>query len=106
VGTRLIPFYAMGTGINPKTELKCCTPSYPRGTNIQAPPFREAYIIYSSGPLDTEPGGHTMHFPVNTINGWMVYAATNGTKSSGGIITTGGATLELPSLANLRATHF
>ena len=96
-------FYPMGTGINPKTEQKCCTP-YPPGTDRERPPFREVYIIYSSGPTDKEPGGNTDPYPL-TGRGWTVYSATNGTKSYGGIITTGGATLENPRLANLRATH-
>ncbi|MCA9448729.1 MAG: prepilin-type N-terminal cleavage/methylation domain-containing protein [Candidatus Omnitrophica bacterium] len=103
VGSELRPFYPMGTGINPKTEAKCCNP-YPAGSNRNSPPFRECYIIYSSGPFDQEPGGSTGPFPVDGGR-WTIYSPTNGAKSYGGIITTGGTTLEHRDLWSLRATH-
>ncbi len=103
VGGELRPFYPMGTGINRKTEIKCCRP-YPTGTNRERPPFRESYIIYSSGPWDQEPGGPTGPFPVSGGQ-WTIYSPTNGTNSYGGIITTGGATLEDRELHNLKPTH-
>ncbi len=92
-------YYPVGTGVNPETALARKF----TGIQINAPPFREAYIIYSSGPTQREPGGSTEPFPIS--GRWTIYSPTNGTMSYGGIIRTGGAPLTHPDLANLRTTR-
>lgn len=109
---KAVDFYPMGTGVNPRTFQKAfATSGAPPPFSQQNLPIREAYIIYSSGPSDKEPGNPTATFPAeaniedpSTGQGWIVYAATNGTKSFGGIIRTGGASLELPQLRHLNQT--
>ena len=107
-----VAFYPMGTGINPSTEkkLKGYAPPFTRDT----PPKKEAYIIYSAGPSGEEPGNPTTLFPLEAdiasrsggLEAWMIYSPTNGTKSYGGIIRTGGVKLELLQLQNLnKLTH-
>ncbi len=93
-------YYPVGTGVNPETA----TARKYKSGQIASPPYREVYIIYSSGPSQREPGGSTEPFP--TYGGtWTIYSPTNGTMSYGGIIRTGGARLTHPDLANLRVTR-
>ncbi len=101
------PFYPMGTGINPSTELKIIPYDTSSGFNRDNPPIKEAYIIYTGGPSDLEPGDPTGPFPVSGAGlPWTVYTPTNGTKSFGGIIVTGGVSLEHPTLKILnQLTH-
>jgi type II secretion system protein G len=108
-----IPLYPMATGMNPSTERKGFPTGYPPPFTRDQCPICESYMIYSAGPSDEEPGNPTGPFPLfadppppGSTDTWIVYAATNGTKSFGGIIRTGGAPLELPQLKHLnRTTH-
>lgn len=89
VNEGFITFYAMATGVNIRTFQKM-TPITPP-FNDATPPFREIYVIYSAGPSKIEPGNPQREFPhENASVPWTVYAATNGTKSFGGIMTSGG----------------
>ena len=99
-----VPFYAMCTGVNPKTLSKM-VPMLPP-FSPRTPPVRELYIVYSAGPSKIEPGNPQQGYPHEIPSvPWTVYAATNGTKSFGGIITTGGASLELYEYHSLKETH-
>ena len=85
----IVPFYAMATGVLAKTLSKMG--QIPPPFNPDTPPFREIYVIYSAGPSKVEPGNPQGGFPhVPATTPWTVYAATNGTKSFGGIIISGG----------------
>lgn len=108
-----ISYYPMATGVNPSTFQKRYStggagPQFTRA-NLG---YAECFLIFSAGPSDQEPGNPTSTFPMEadiepgSNQGWIVYSPTNGSKSFGGIIRTGGAALELPQLWHLNAeTH-